>query len=81
MFEPESITVSASGESWLGTNAEVTLLYACLVEGYTFLKGEADQMQWYNAKFEDAMARLKSLGEGYDTTDSFRSGAIRSMRI
>tara|TARA_R100001244_G_scaffold9541_1_gene11575 strand:- start:1003 stop:1644 length:642 start_codon:yes stop_codon:yes gene_type:complete len=81
MFEPESITVSASGESWLGTNAEVTLLYACLVEGYTFLKGEADQMQWYNAKFEDAMARLKSLGEGYDTTDSFRSGAIRSVRI
>ena len=75
MFEPESITTAASGTSWLGTNAEMTLLYACLVEGYTFLKGEPSQMEWYNAKFEDAVSRLKSLGEGYDTTDSFRSGA------
>jgi hypothetical protein len=74
-------TTTASGESWLGSNAENALLYACLVEGYTFLKGEPDQMQWYNAKYEDAVSRLKSLGEGYDTTDSFRSGAIRSVRI
>jgi|TARA_R110002012_G_scaffold230569_4_gene403299 hypothetical protein len=81
MFEPESITTAASGTSWLGTNAEMTLLYACLVEGYTFLKGEPSQMEWYNAKFEDAVSRLKSLGEGYDTTDSFRSGAVRSVRI
>tara|TARA_R110002020_G_scaffold314909_2_gene530052 strand:+ start:235 stop:876 length:642 start_codon:yes stop_codon:yes gene_type:complete len=81
MFEPESITTAVSGESWLGSNAEMTLLYGCLVEGYTFLKGEPEQMQWYNARFEDAVSRLKSLGEGYDTTDNFRSGAVRSVRI
>ena len=81
MFEPESITVSATGKSWLGTNAEMTLLYACLVEGYTFLKGETQQMEWYNARFEDAVSRLKSLGEGYDTTDNYRSGMVRSARI
>lgn len=81
MFEPESITVSATGKSWLGTNAEMTLLYACLVEGYTFLKGDAQQMEWYNARFEDAVSRLKSLGEGYDTTDNYRSGMVRSARI
>ena len=81
MYEPESITTTASGESWLGSNAENALLYACLVEGYTYLKGEPDQMQWYNAKYEDAVSRLKSLGEGYDTTDSFRSGAVRCVRI
>ena len=81
MFEPQSIALAASGTSWLGTNAEMTLLYACLVEGYTFLKGEPEQMQWYNAKFEDAVSRLKSLGEGYDTTDNYRSGTVRSARI
>jgi hypothetical protein len=81
MFEPQSISLAASGTSWLGTNAEMTLLYACLVEGYTFLKGEPEQMQWYNAKFEDAVSRLKSLGEGYDTTDNYRSGTVRSARI
>jgi len=25
--------------------------------------------------------RLKSLGEGYDTTDNFRSGMVRSVRV
>tara|TARA_R110002049_G_scaffold22529_3_gene80646 strand:+ start:246 stop:887 length:642 start_codon:yes stop_codon:yes gene_type:complete len=81
MYEPESITTAASGTSWLGSNAENALLNACLVEGYTFLKGDPTQMEWYNAKYEDAVARLKSLGEGYDTTDNFRSGAVRSVRI
>jgi len=81
MYEPESITTASSGESWLGSNAENALLYACLVEGYTFLKGDPAQMEWYNAKYEDAVSRLKSLGEGYDTTDNFRSGAVRSVRI
>lgn len=81
MFEPQSISLSASGTSWLGTNAEMTLLYACLVEGYTFLKGDAQQMEWYNARFQDAVSRLKSLGEGYDTTDNYRSGMVRSARI
>ena len=81
MFEPVSISLSASGESWLGTNAEMTLLYACLVEGYTFLKGDAAGMEWYNLRFEDAISRLKSLGEGYDTTDNYRSGMVRSIRV
>jgi len=81
MFEPQSISLSASGTSWLGTNAEMTLLYACLVEGYTFLKGDAAGMEWYNLRFEDAVSRLKSLGEGYDTTDNYRSGMVRSVRV
>ena len=81
MFEPESITTDASGTSWLGSNAENALLYSCLVEGYTFLKGDGPQMEFYVSKYEDAVLRLKSLGEGYDTTDSYRSGAVRSLRV
>ena len=81
LYEPESITVSGDGTSWLGTNAENALLYGCLVEGYTFLKGDGDLLQWYQAKYDDAVMRLKSLGEGYDTTDNFRSGMVRSVRV
>jgi hypothetical protein len=80
-YKPDSITTSASGESWLGDNAESTLLYGCLVESYTFLKGEADVMQMYLARYEDALVKLKALGEGYDTTDSYRSGAVRQARV
>jgi len=78
--KPESITVSASGTSWLGTNAESTLLYGCLVEAYTFLKGDSDLMQVYAMRYEDAVARLEELGEGYSTTDSYRSGEVRKTR-
>jgi hypothetical protein len=79
-YKPESITASSSGTSWLGTNAETTLLYGCLVEAYTFLKGETDLMQLYVARYDDALKNLKALGEGYDTTDSYRSGAVRKAR-
>ena len=81
LYEPESITVSSGGTSWLGTNAENALLYGCLVEGCTFLKGDGDLLQWYQAKYDDSVMRLKSLGEGYDTTDNFRSGMVRSVRV
>ena len=79
-YKPESITAASSGTSWLGTNAESTLFYGCLVEAYTFLKGDADVMQMYIARYEDALGKLKNLGENYDTTDSYRSGAVRNIR-
>ena len=78
--KPESITTATSGTSWLGTNAETTLLYGCLVEAYTYLKGDADLMGLYVQRYEDAIQRLEEVGEGYSTTDSYRSGAVRKMR-
>ena len=78
--KPESITTASSGTSWLGTNAESTLLYGCLVEAYTYLKGDPDLMQLYSQRYEEAIQRLEELGEGYSTTDSYRSGAVRKMR-
>jgi len=78
--KPTSITTSADGTSWLGTNAESALLYGCLVEAYTFLKGDPDLMQVYIGRYEEALGQLKVLGEGYDTTDSYRSGSVRVPR-
>ena len=79
-YRPESITVAASGTSWLGDNAENVLLYGSLVESYTFLKGDADLLQLYKVQYDEAVNRLKTLGEGYGTTDSYRSGAVRQGR-
>lgn len=79
-YEPQSITVSSDGTSWLGANAENALLYGSLVEAYTFLKGEPDLLQLYQGRYESAMQELIALGEGYSTTDSYRSGAVRSAR-
>jgi len=80
-YKPTSITTSGDGTSWLGDNAETVLLYGCLVEGYTFMKGEPDLLAVYEKQYQDALVNLKSLGEGYSTTDSYRSGAVRNQRI
>ena len=79
-YKPESITTASAGTSWLGTNAESALLNASLVEAYTFLKGEPDLLQLDEGRYQEAIAQLQKLGEGFSTTDSYRSGAVRSMR-
>ena len=80
-YKPTSITASGDGTSWLGNNADTVLFYGCLVEGYTFMKGEPDLLAVYQKQYQDALMNLKSLGEGYSTTDNYRSGAIRNQRI
>ena len=79
-YKPQSITESSDGTSWLGTNAESSLLYGSLYEAYTFMKGEPDIMQLYATRYQEALKELKELGEGYDTTDNYRSGSVRQVR-
>ena len=76
-YRPTSITTSADGTSWLGTNAELGLLYGSLVEAYTFMKGEADLLQLYNQRYMEALQTLKNLGEGLQTSDQYRYDRVR----
>jgi hypothetical protein len=76
-YRPQSITESSDGTSWLGTNAELALLYGSLVEAYTFLKGEADILGLYNQRFQESLQWLKNLGEGLQTIDQYRQDRIR----
>jgi len=77
-YKPASLTSGATGgTTWLSSNAETALLYGSLIEGYTFMKGEADMFQIYQARYEEALARLKVLGDGRDRKDAYRSGQLR----
>ena len=71
-YSPESIVTA--GTSWLGTHAESALLYGCLIEAYTFQKGDADMMSVYDARYKDALNDLKVLAEGRNVTDNYRNG-------
>ena len=75
-FYPPSITV-APFTSWLGDNFDPVLLYASLVEAYTYMKGEADMMALYNGKYQEALALAKRLGDGMERQDAYRSGQYR----
>ena len=76
LYKPLSISLDPSGTSWLGTNAENSMLYGSLIEAYTYLKGDPDLMSLYQSKFDESLAQLKILGEGYNTTDNYRSGSV-----
>ena len=76
-YRPASLTTDNSGSTWISTNAPDALLYASLVEAYTFMKGESDLIQLYTARFTEAMSRLKVYGEGQENTDAFREGLVR----
>lgn len=76
-YRPASLTSgSGSSTTWLSTNAEVALLYGCLIEAYTYMKGEVDIMQEYEKRFAEAIISLKNFGEAKEVTDAYRTGLI-----
>jgi hypothetical protein len=74
-YYPESIVTATT--SWLGTNFPEVLLYGSIREAYVYLKGEGDLMQAYEAKYQEALGRLKNLGDGKNRMDAYRSGQVR----
>jgi hypothetical protein len=77
LFYPESI--STAGTSWLGDNYSPVLLYGSLVEANTFMKGEPDMTAMYEAKYKEALAQAKRLGDGLERGDSYRNGQYRQV--
>ena len=81
-FEPKSLVDVPTEEAdpkttWLSTHGSNALLYACLVEAYVFLKGEADLMQLYDTKFKEALQTLVMVEQGnYRTT--YRNRGMRA---
>ncbi len=73
-YVPQSITVASDGTTWLGTNAPEVLLYASLLEAYTFMKGEPDLMMNYEKRFQEALQRLTLESDGYNRKDAYRDG-------
>ena len=78
-YYPESIVTA--GTTWLGDNYDPALLYGCLVEACTFMKGEPDMVALYNGKYTEAMAQLKRLGDGMERQDAYRSGQYRQKVV
>ena len=76
-YYPESITVASSGYTWLSENFDPVLLYGSMVEAYTFMKGEPEILQNYMARYNEALALLKQLGEGKNRQDMYRTQQAR----
>ena len=75
-YDPPSIVVT--GTSWLGDNAETALLYGSLVEAYSYLKGDADMLNLYTNRYNEAMLQLFGV-ELRGNRDDYRDGEMRGI--
>jgi hypothetical protein len=78
-YYPESIVTA--GTTWLGDNFDSALLNGALVEAIRFIKGEPDMVALYDKLFGDSMVLLKSLGDGKQRQDAYRSGQNRGQIV
>ena len=76
-YKPASIVTE--GTTWLGDEAESALFYGCLLEAYTFMKGEPDLLALYDTRYKEALVKLKELGDGKNRQDAYRSGQVRMV--
>jgi len=74
-YYPE--TIVTAGNTWLGDNFSSALLYGCLIEAYTYMKGEQDLLALYDTKFKEALALMKNLGDGKQRGDAYRDGQVK----
>ena len=72
-YDPPSIVTTST--SWYGDNAETALLYGSLIEAYTYMKGEADLIQQYTARYQEALGQLTGVQIRSDT-DEYRDGRL-----
>jgi hypothetical protein len=77
LFKPNSLVTDTTG-TWISNNARNGLLYGCLVEAYTFMKGELDLLQKYDERFTLEMSRLKNRAEARGRRDEYRYDSTRS---
>ena len=78
LYKPNSLVTDTTG-TWLSQNARNALLYGCLVEAYTFMKGEQDMMALYENRFNQEVSRLKNLAEARGRQDEYRYDSLRTQ--
>ena len=78
LHKPASLTSgSDSGTTFLSTDYPDALLYGTLVEGAVFLKEPPDVVAQYEARFKEAISRMKNISEGRATRDEYRYDSLR----
>ena len=78
LYRPNSLVSDTSG-TWLSVNARDALLYASLIEGHTFMKGEPDLLANYENRFAQEISRIKERAEARGRRDEYRYDSLRSQ--
>ena len=74
-YYPESIVTANT--TWLGDNFDSALLYGTICEAFVYMRQEKDMMDLAQARYVQAIALLKNLGDGKQRADAYRDGQVR----
>ena len=77
LYKPNSLVTDTTG-TWLSDHARNALIYGCLVEAYTFMKGEPDLMTLYENRFLQEIGALKNKAEARGRRDEYRYDSLRT---
>lgn len=70
-------SIVTAGTTWLGDKFDSALLNGTLVQAIRFIKGEPEQIKFYETLYAQAVVLLKQLGDGKLRQDTYRSGQVR----
>jgi hypothetical protein len=76
IYRPEQLS-SANPTTWISTNAPEALLYACLIQAYSYTKGPTEMLGFFDASYKQAIQGLGIEQQGRRRRDEFRDGMIR----
>jgi hypothetical protein len=70
---PDTIVGASSNITWVSNYFPQVLLYGCLVEAYSFLKGEPQMQQQYEKLYQLGLIELKNVCEDEQRMDNYRN--------
>lgn len=68
---------SAAPTTWISVKAPEALLYACLIQAYSYTKGPADMMGYFENSYKQAIQGLGVEQQGRRRRDEYRDGMAR----
>ena len=74
-YYPQSIVTA--GTTWLGDNFDTVLLYGSLLEAASYMKSDAETINFYKDRYGEALALLTRLGNGLERGDAYRDGQTK----
>ena len=76
IYRPEQLS-STNQNTWISTNAPEALLYACLIQAYSYTKGPTEMLGFFDASYKQAIQGLGIEQQGRRRRDEYRDGMIR----
>ncbi len=76
IYRPAQLS-STNPTTWISNNAPEALLYACLIQAYSYTKGPTEMLNFFSASYTQAIQGLGIEQQGRRRRDEYRDGMIR----